>query len=203
MARSDSDSAPAPRREPAGRAPSWALLPHEPGTPAEPLARGWLAAQLGIELGAVPLHRDGRGRPRFGGAFARFDCNWSHSGERLLVALGEGMQVGVDLERVKPRPNALALARRFFTAAEARWLERLPDDVRGAAFVRLWCAKEAVLKAHGHGLSFGLDRLEFAPADAELELVACDAGLGALAQWALQLQAPEPGYVAALAWRCD
>lgn len=182
-------------------APRWALLPHAPGTPAEPIARDWLGRQLGIRPDTVPLQRDGRGRPRLGGGFAALDCNWSHSGERLLVALGAGLRVGVDLERIKPRPNALALARRFFATAEAERLAQLSAADREQAFVRLWCAKEAVLKAHGHGLSFGLDRLEFA-ADADaLLLAACDAALGGAAQWTLRLHAPEPGYVAALAWR--
>jgi 4'-phosphopantetheinyl transferase len=182
-------------------APRWALLSHAPGTPAEPLARAWLAVQLGIEPDAVPLQRDGRGRPGLGDGFAAFDCNWSHSGDRLLVALGGGVRVGVDLERLKPRPNALALARRFFTSAEAERLARTPEPDRELAFARLWCAKEAVLKAHGHGLSFGLDRLEFVTDVDRLLLAACDAALGTSVQWALRMHAPERGYVAAIAWR--
>ena len=34
--------------------------------------------------------------------------------------------------------------------------------MRDIAFLRLWCAKEAVLKAHGHGMAFGLDQFELA-----------------------------------------
>lgn len=180
----------------------WAVLPHAPPrTPAEPIARAWLGACLDAAPDALPLHRDARGRPRLGGPLATFDCNWSHSGERLLVALGAGVQVGADLERLKPRPNALALARRFFAAAEAERLERLPAEARETAFVRLWCAKEAVLKAHGHGLSFGLERVEFAPDCGALVLSACDPALGAPADWSLRLFEPEPGYLAAVAWR--
>jgi 4'-phosphopantetheinyl transferase len=196
------DPVPASAAAPGGPGiPRWALLAHPPGTPAEPLARGWLAARLGVGPDAVRLRRDQRGRPRLGGGQAAFDCNWSHSGERLLVALGEGVQVGADLERLRPRPNALALARRFFTAGEAAWLARLPADAREAAFVRLWCAKEAVLKAHGHGLSFGLERLEFAPCDGGLVLAGCDPALGACTDWSLRTFEPEAGYVATVAWR--
>lgn len=180
----------------------WAVLPHAPPrTPAEPIARTWLAACLGAAPGALPLQRDARGRPQLGGLLAAFDCNWSHSGERLLVALGAGVRVGVDLERLKPRPNALALARRFFAAAEADRLERLPADAREAAFVRLWCAKEAVLKAHGYGLSFGLERVEFAPRGGGLAVAACDPALGAPSDWTLRMFEPEAGYLAAVAWR--
>lgn len=150
----------------------------------------------------MPLARDARGRPQLWAPFARHDCNWSHSGDGLLVALGEGMQVGIDLERHRPRPRALALAQRFFTAAEAQWLAgHDTPDALDLAFQRLWCAKEAVLKAHGHGLSFGLDRLCFEQHDEGLRLLCCDPALGLAREWSLQELVPAPGYVGALAWR--
>ena len=179
----------------------WALLQQAPRTPAEPLARAWLAARLQVDASSLSLRRDDRGRPRLDPPLAHLDCNWSHSGEHLLVAWGEGLMVGVDLERLRPRPRAQALARRFFTAAESAWLAAIPGPGRETAFARLWCAKEAVLKAHGHGLSFGLERLRFAEHDGVLALVECDAALGAAADWSLQELAPVPGYVGALAWR--
>lgn len=176
-----------------------AVLEHRAPAAAEPVARAWLAEVLAVAPHALELGRDARGRPCLHAGDA-CDCNWSHSGERLLVALARAGRIGVDLERLRPRPRALELARRFFTAAEAEALAALPAAAREAAFVRLWCAKEAVLKAHGHGLSFGLHRLEFALGD-EPRLVACDAALGAPARWTLRAWTPEPGYVAALAWR--
>ena len=35
----------------------------------------------------VPLARDARGRPQLHAPLAGHDCNWSHSGQRLLLAL--------------------------------------------------------------------------------------------------------------------
>ncbi len=179
----------------------WTLLPHRPPEPAEPLARAWLAARLQAPADALEIQRDERGRPRLGGAFERVDCNWSHSGERLLVAMAADAAVGADLELRRPRPRALELARRYFAADEVQWLQDLAPERREDAFLHLWCAKEAVLKAHGHGLSFGLQRLSFVARDGGLQLVACDPGLGAPAQWQVHIVEPEPGYLAALAWR--
>lgn len=180
----------------------WHWQAHAAGTPAEPRARAWLAAQLVDAGGALALDRDARGRPRLGGSHAaNYDCNWSHSGDGLLLALGTGVRVGADLERVRPRPNALALAQRFFTAPEARWIASQPEVDRERAFLRLWCAKEAVLKAHGHGLAFGLDRLRFEPHRDALRLVMCDPALGEVDAWSLREFEPAPGYLAALAWR--
>src|SRR3546814_8376203 len=90
---------------------------------------------------------------------------------------------GADLELLRPRPRALALAERFFVRSETGALLALPAEAREAAFVRLWCAKEAVLKAHGRGLAFGLDRLEFALCGDDWALVACDPALGQPSDW--------------------
>lgn len=168
---------------------------------AEPLARAWLAAELGCEPAAVALMRDALGRPQLGAPQESFDVSWSHSGEGLLIALGEGVQVGIDLERLRPRPRALALGTRFFARAEADWLASLAPQACESAFVRLWCAKEAVLKAHGRGLAFGLDKLVFEMQVGALQLVECAHSLGQPGDWSLHEFAPQPGYCAALAWR--
>jgi 4'-phosphopantetheinyl transferase len=174
---------------------------HRHGTRAEPQVRHWLAALLDADPDALPLGRDHRGRPVLGAPLLGIDVSWSHSGEGLLMAHGEGVRLGVDLERLRPRPRALELARRFFAPAEAAHLASVGGDARGQAFLSLWCAKEAVLKAHGHGLSFGLDRICFAPDGDGWRLVACDPRLGSPGEWTVQAFAPAPGYLAALAWR--
>jgi 4'-phosphopantetheinyl transferase len=178
-----------------------AWLPYHPGAPAEHAVRAWLGDWLAIPAAAVVLSRDGRGRPRLD--HAPLDVNWSHSGDGLLVACGPGLRVGIDLERVHTRPRALELARRFFAPPEQAWLEAQPADMRDEAFLRLWCAKEAVLKAHGHGLSFGLHRLVFAETGDALQLVETDPALGAPAAWTLREFVPHAGYRAALAWRAS
>ena len=192
-------AAPAVPALPANLRVGW-IATREPG-PAEPHARAWLAGELGCEAVAVPLIRDALGRPRLGAQHRHFDVNWSHSGDGLLIGLGEDLQVGVDLEHMRPRVRALELARRYFVPAEADWLQSLPADARTTGFLRLWCAKEAVLKAHGRGLVFGLDRLLFTEHDGALKLAGCDRLLGEPEQWSLREFAPAPGYRAAIAWR--
>jgi 4'-phosphopantetheinyl transferase len=174
---------------------------HAADPTAEVQARAWLGALLGCAPEAVDLRRDAHGRPRLAGDASGCDASWSHSGDRLLLAFGRGVQLGVDLERERPRPRALALARRFFTSEEAAWLAALPGTAVEPAFVRLWCAKEAVLKAHGRGLAFGLQRLRFAERAGGLVLADCHAALGTPGQWSLREWSPQPGYRAALAWR--
>lgn len=178
-----------------------AWVPHRRGTHAEPAVRAWLAGALDTPADALPLARSPQGRPGLAGLLQRIDINWSHSGDGLLMARGDGMRVGVDLELMRPRPRALELARRFFAPDEAARLAALAEAARERAFTRLWCAKEAVLKAHGHGLAFGLHRLRFDVDGDDCRLVDCDTALGAAGDWSLHHFEPAPGYLAAVAWR--
>lgn len=182
--------------------PHWHWLHWHGDAHAETLARAWLAPQLDCAADAIPLQRDLHGRPRLGPPFDGRDVGWSHSGEGLLVACASGLVLGIDLERERPRPRAMELARRFFQPEEACWLGSQPDaTARERAFLRLWCAKEAVLKAHGRGLAFGLHRLGFTDGADGLQLVDCDPALGHPSDWRLKEFTPHPGYRAALAWR--
>lgn len=184
--------------------PHWRWQPWTAGDRALPgsawaAAHRWLAGLPDVAPDALPMQRDAHGRPRFRAGTAA-DAGWSHSGEGLLLAFARGAVLGVDMEYERARPNALRIARRYFAPAEADWLEAQPAT-RDLAFLRLWCAKEAVLKAHGRGLAFGLDRLVFAERDGALVLADADPRLGDAAAWSLHEFVPHPGYRAALAWR--
>lgn len=177
------------------------LLPHPHRERGEPRVRPVLCEALGCRDDELPLSRGSEGRPMLGPPYQDFDAGWSHSGDALLLALGQSLQLGVDIEQVRPRPRARELAQRFFHVDEVRWLAAQPDEAMAFSFVRLWCAKEAVLKAHGKGLSFGLDKLVFKETGGTMQLVRCDPALGEPAEWTLREWAPMPGYHAALAWR--
>ncbi|UHQ20377.1 4'-phosphopantetheinyl transferase superfamily protein [Lysobacter sp. KIS68-7] len=190
----------APRRTNGGSdSPRWRWCDHRRGEPAEPLVRAWLSSEWSLAPDAIPLGRDARGRPRLGGGLSSRDVSWSHSGEGLLMAWGEAVDLGVDLEQARPRPRALELAERFFHTAEHDWLRSLPEPDRNEAFLRLWCAKEAVVKAHGRGIAFGLDRFGLGDLDGGLGMVHADDALGG--PWSVHEWAPQPGYRAAIAWR--
>lgn len=178
-----------------------AWRPHRHGQPAEPLVRDWLSGELGTPANRLVIHRAGHGRPHLAAPHDDWDASWSHSGEGLLMALAQELRVGIDLEVRRPRPKAQVLANRFFAPEEAAALAALPDAVRETVFVRLWCAKEAVLKAHGHGISFGLHRLVFALEGEDWRLAACDPALGVPADWTLRTFRPAPDYLATVAWR--
>ncbi|WP_343237237.1 4'-phosphopantetheinyl transferase family protein [Xanthomonas sp.] len=177
------------------------LRAHPPRTPGEAQARRLLAWELATPEAELPLRRDERGRPWLHEPLAHVGTGWSHSGDYLLVAIGAHARLGVDIEHQRPRPRLPEVAQRFFHADEAATLQALDEPAREALFFRLWCAKEALLKAHGHGLSFGLHRLRFAEdGGGVLRLAWCDPALGQVERWRLHEWVAAPGYRAALAW---
>lgn len=167
-----------------GRAPLLALLGAYLGRPAEALA----------------LVEGEHGRPRLSDTLAGgLDFNWSHSGECALVVLGRHVVPGIDVERRRARPRALEIARRYFHPAEADWLASLPPEAQADAFLSLWTAKEATLKALGRGIAFGLHRLRIGLASGQTELLWLDDDEAQA--WQLQSLALDGSYLAALAWR--
>jgi 4'-phosphopantetheinyl transferase len=79
----------------------------------------------------------------------------------ILGAWSSTHGVGVDLEDQTRNLEALELAHRFFSGAEANAVERVNGLERLRTFFQFWCLKEAALKSIGEGLPFGLDAFEF------------------------------------------
>lgn len=159
-----------------------------------------LATYLGIEANEVTLVEGAHGRPRLDDRHdSGLDFNWSHSGDHALIAIARGIAPGIDVERRRPQPRALPIARRFFGSGEAGALAALPEAARAEAFLELWTAKEALLKAHGRGIGYGLQRLQIEVAPMQLRLLRFDDE--DIQAWQLQRLTIAPELIAALAWR--
>jgi phosphopantetheinyl transferase len=74
----------------------------------------------------------------------------SHKQGRALAMVAEGVDPGVDLETVEPRPPELDRA--AFSERERGWLSQRPEAERDAWRARLWAAKEAAAKRSRTGL---------------------------------------------------
>ena len=151
-----------------------------------------------------PIETGEHGKPHIAAAgFPQF--NLSHGGHCIVLAFAKEQELGVDVEPLRPRRrhSPLELAERFFAHDEFRALVALDASVRDDAFLHLWTCKEAVLKAIGHGLSFGLDRLQFQLDDEgvpnALDSIAAEAGTPE--EWQIRRFVPAPGHTASLAWR--
>jgi 4'-phosphopantetheinyl transferase len=167
------------------------------------LTRGALRRRLGGYLDCPPevitFAYGPYGKPALATPFSpslRF--NVSHSGGRALLGFTASSEIGIDIERLTPVPDAPELADRFFAPAERAALRALDPDQRERAFLRAWTCKEAFVKATGEGLGYPLDSfaVSLAP-DVPSRLLALE---GADPNdWSLVVFEPEEGFLAAVA----
>ncbi len=126
------------------------------------ILRSLLGQYLNLAPAAIAFDYLAQGKPILGKTHCdqALQFNVSHSHHLALYVISDsGQNVGIDLEFMRPLPEALSLARRFFQEQEVAHLVSLPPKMQEAMFFRLWTAKEAYLKATGEGLS-GLQNIE-------------------------------------------
>jgi 4'-phosphopantetheinyl transferase len=128
--------------------------------------RAILGERLGVAPDAVEIERGcvhcgdpAHGRPEVGGVVpggGDLSFSLSHSESLAMVAVYAGPRIGVDVEIERPRPRLDALAARVLSAEEhAHWLDaEAPARLR--TFLEMWTAKEAYLKAIGTGITSAL-----------------------------------------------
>lgn len=125
------------------------------------------------------------------------EFNLSHSDTKMLLAINKSGPVGVDLEYIKPDIVNEGLAEISFSGHEYQSFLKLPKNKRVDAFFHLWTCKEAVIKAIGQGVYFGLENFSIDILDAKVLSIKNDDA----SQWRLQhIEAPA-GFQAAVAWR--
>lgn len=123
------------------------------------LARTVLAEHL--ELPAERIEFDAscadcdrqHGPPRLPGSGVAFSI--SHSGDRVGLAVTDGVPVGLDVEETGRQVDGGVLAYAL-NETELAALRGLTDDERGSEFFTYWTRKEALLKATGRGLRLAL-----------------------------------------------
>lgn len=89
------------------------------------------------------------GKPHIKGCEGFF-YNLSHSGRYVVLAWGNS-EVGVDVQQHGDGVNTQAIARRYFTSEEQRYMQEDPQR-----FYEIWSKKESYVKYTGHGLNEGL-----------------------------------------------
>lgn len=157
-----------------------------------------LARALGGDPGEIAFAAGPAGKPELAGPARGLGAfNLSHSGTRALVGLTRGAEIGVDVEAIRPLPDALRIARAHFSSDEATALAAVASADVERAFFGLWTRKEAVVKALGAGLSLPLDRFSVSVPPAAPRLLRIDGPGG----WTLADVAAGPGTAATVAVR--
>ncbi len=135
----------------------------------EYIASRWLLRKvLGQYLQQSPVSlvfsRSEKGKPYIANSSLKF--NLSHSGHWALLALGQDMELGVDIEQIRDSRDLLGIAENYYHPDEFTQLRQRHGAEQILFFYQLWTLKEALLKAMGVGISAGLENLNFRVGDA-------------------------------------
>ncbi|MEM1146610.1 MAG: 4'-phosphopantetheinyl transferase superfamily protein [Pseudomonadota bacterium] len=116
--------------------------------------RLWLAEYLGLPPDAIGLKYSGAGAPLLCGR-APGEASFSRSNGWCAIALAKGKRVGVDVETDRAL-NWSSMLDYISMPEEADWVRQaVRKEGSLAAFFRVWCSKEAVLKVMGRGFRAG------------------------------------------------
>lgn len=130
----------------------------------------FLSGRAGVRLvaarysGLAPegfrLRSDAQGKPSF---VPQEDLhfNLSHSGDIVMAAFSSD-PIGLDIECCGRSKDFQAIACRFFLPEEADFVSQAGADCE-EVFLRIWTAKEAIVKLTGEGLAGGLAMVRTTP----------------------------------------
>lgn len=159
---------------------------------AHALVRTTLGHALGRSPRALRFTFNEHGRPHIDG----LHFNLSHTDGCIALALSFDMNVGIDVEAIKPRPFH-ELAAHHFAPTEIAALAQADDPM--AHFYAVWTLKESYIKARGMGLAIPLDGFGFSLSPVALTIDPSKVRDTA-ARWSFKRRAPLANVAGALAF---
>jgi 4'-phosphopantetheinyl transferase len=163
--------------------------------------RELLATRLNVLPEAVELTYGVHGKPALARRFEDSDLrfNVSHSDDVAVYAFSLGREIGIDIEVVRPIPDADDIAARFFSRRENEAYLALDPSEKPQGFFNCWTRKEAFIKAFGDGLYYPLDSFDVSLAPSEpAEILRIKDMPGSESGWCLNSFSPFPDLIAAV-----
>lgn len=122
--------------------------------------RTLIGGYTGSDPRAIVFSYGANGKPALDDPATTLRFNLSNSDECALIAFAHARDVGVDVEHLRPMPDAEQIAEHFFSQNERVALRALAADQKSLGFFTCWTRKEAYIKAHGSGLALPLDQFD-------------------------------------------
>jgi 4'-phosphopantetheinyl transferase len=168
---------------------------------ARGILRSILSSYMRISPEKIRFSYSDRGKPLLADPDERTALRFSlsHCENRALVAVIQGREIGVDIERIRENRFDAAVARRFFTPDEQALLRSTPPAEWPAAFFAIWTRKEACVKASGLGLALPLRSFDVSGEATTPRLIVARNDLAAHTAWTVVDVETAPGYAAACA----
>ena len=108
-----------------------------------------LAGYLDCPANELQFQVQPGGKPFLSTVGQQLEFNLSHSHDTALLAVTDGVAVGVDVEGYRKIEDPLRLARRVMSSRECAELASLQESERLEQFLRLWTGMEARQIAFG------------------------------------------------------
>lgn len=160
--------------------------------------RGLLGGYLGVSPAEVSLRFSPTGKPVLAAEHEtalRFSV--AHSGGVALLSFAL-VDVGVDVERIRPIARLSRIARRIFTQPIPDRLANVPPADLLPAFFAAWTQREAVVKALGGTMLATSDPLDFTWPPPSSPRHFTEAGTGAERHWTIAALPQPEGFAATL-----
>jgi 4'-phosphopantetheinyl transferase len=116
-----------------------------------------LACYLGTPPQAIRFKYGPYGKPSLVNEADPVFFSFSRSAGVGLLAVGTGLELGIDIEHIRKDIETVEIAESFFSEAERRDLATVAPELRHQTFFNCWTRKEAILKGIGTGLNLRLD----------------------------------------------
>jgi len=171
-------------------------------------ARFWIRRALATELNVLPqaivFSKSERGKPTVQTPDpGDLQFSVSHAREITLLAVTRGTPIGVDIESASQTLDLKALAPTVLSHDEMMEFDATPASKQNRFFLKIWCRKEACLKAAGLGLIEPLTQINVLGSLAAIPRELTAFSLGKLGPPTLEYQiediAVDPNHLAALA----
>jgi 4'-phosphopantetheinyl transferase len=125
------------------------------------LIRKLLSHYTGIKSSMLQLSPIVNQKPKLENAPFQINFNISHSGNKILVAIGFSSEVGIDVEKVVADFDTDGFAESNYHPNELTHFRSLSGEEDTDYFFRIWTRKEAWLKLTGEGVNDKLRELDF------------------------------------------
>ncbi|MET0547014.1 MAG: 4'-phosphopantetheinyl transferase superfamily protein [Caulobacterales bacterium] len=158
-----------------------------------------LASYLDVGPSEIAFQYGANGKPDLAPALnSTLRFNLAHSEDLAALAITRDVQIGLDIEYVRPIEDGVA--RHHFSPKEYADLSSLQSEGWRDGFFRCWTRKEAVIKALGDGLSLPLDSFDVTLLPTEpARLVRNAFDAAAPSEWMLHHFEPAKGCMGAIA----
>lgn len=153
----------------------------------------WLSHFSQTDKDLIKIKKGRDGRPFWENNYG-LDFNYSHSHDLWMIGFTNKGRIGVDIESMNQERDFQSLADRFFSKRESQVLKEIDNmRLKREIFLKMWTAKESLVKALGVGLKNQINVIEVDPGSGEI--ISLPEAFGDSSLWTVKYFSVDPDWV--------